>query len=107
MFVFGTLEFLRLREVKNYNYYNLKHMLMSIFWQVPQYFIIGFAEVFTFVGKLKFFYEQAPTCNESLCSSLSLTTTVLGSYLRTMIVNILTEMITLGIVEVVVGYRIT
>ena len=94
MFVFGTLEFLRLRDVKNYNYYNLKHMLMSIFWQVPQYFIIGFAEVFTFVGKLKFFYEQAPTCNESLCSSLSLTTVALRSYLSIMLVNVVTDVST-------------
>jgi peptide/histidine transporter 3/4 len=32
--------------------------IFSIFWQVPQYFIIGAAEVFTFVGQIEFFHDQ-------------------------------------------------
>lgn len=91
MLTAGTLELVRLREVKKHNYYELKHIPMSIFWQVPQYFIIGCAEVFTFIGQLEFFYEQAPDAMRSLCSALSLTTAALGNYLSTLLVKIVTD----------------
>lgn len=94
MLVAGTLELVRLREVRKHNYHELKHIPMSIFWQVPQYFIIGCAEVFTFIGQLEFFYEQAPDAMRSLCSALSLTTAALGNYLSTFLVNIVTDMST-------------
>ncbi|KAK6245027.1 hypothetical protein QUC31_011436 [Theobroma cacao] len=91
MLAAGTLELVRLRQVKKHNYYELKHMPMSIFWQVPQYFIIGCAEVFAFIGQLEFFYEQAPDAMRRLCSALSLTTAALGNYLSTLLVNIVTD----------------
>ncbi|KAL6138842.1 hypothetical protein ACLB2K_064121 [Fragaria x ananassa] len=65
MLAAATLEHLRLNEVKKHNYHDLKHIPMSIFWQVPQYFIIGCGEVFTFIGQLEFFYEQAPDAMRS------------------------------------------
>ncbi|XP_062095306.1 protein NRT1/ PTR FAMILY 8.1-like isoform X2 [Humulus lupulus] len=94
MFIAGTLEFVRLREVKKHNYYELKHIPMSVFWQVPQYFILGCAEVFTCIGQLEFFYEQAPDTMRSLCSALSLTTNALGSYLSTFLVIVVTDLTT-------------
>ncbi|KAM5560354.1 protein NRT1/ PTR FAMILY 8.1-like [Rosa sericea] len=94
MLAAGTLELVRLNEVKRHNYYDLKHIPMSIFWQVPQYFIIGCAEVFTFIGQLEFFYEQAPDAMRSLCSALALITTALGNYLSTFLVNIVTDVST-------------
>lgn len=94
MMVAGALELIRLRIVKENNYYELKHIPVSIFWQVPQYFIIGCAEVFTFVGQLEFFYEEAPDAMRSLCSALCLTTAALGNYLSTLLVNIVTDLTT-------------
>ncbi|KAL6953964.1 hypothetical protein U1Q18_042480 [Sarracenia purpurea var. burkii] len=94
MLAAGTLEVARLRMVKKHGLYELKHIPMSIFWQVPQYFIIGCAEVFTFVGQLEFFYEQAPDAMRSLCSALSLATVALGNYLSTMLVNIVADVST-------------
>ncbi|KAE8726457.1 Protein NRT1/ PTR FAMILY 8.1 [Hibiscus syriacus] len=90
----GTLELVRLRAVKKHNYYELKHMPISIFFQVPQYFIIGCAEVFTFIGQLEFFYEEAPDAMRSLCSALSLSTAALGNYLSTFLVNIVADLST-------------
>lgn len=87
----GTLELVRLRKVKEHDYYELEHIPMSIFWQVPQYFIIGCAEVFSFIGQLEFFYEQAPDAIRSLCSALSLTTAALGNHLSTFLVNIVAD----------------
>ncbi|KAK1660307.1 hypothetical protein QYE76_048469 [Lolium multiflorum] len=69
---------------------------ISIFWQVPQYFIIGAAEVFTFVGQLEFFYDQAPDAMRSMCSALSLTTVALGSYLSTLLVTVVAKITTRG-----------
>lgn len=91
MLAAGSLELIRLKEVRKHNYYDLNHMPMSIFWQVPQYFIIGCAEVFTFIGQMEFFYEQAPDAMRSLCSALSLTTAALGNYLSTLLVNVVME----------------
>ncbi|KAK9126239.1 hypothetical protein Scep_015085 [Stephania cephalantha] len=94
MVVAGVLEIVRLDMVKRHNYYDLKYVPMSIFWQVPQYFIIGCAEVFTFVGQLEFFYEQAPDAMRSMCSALSLTTVALGNYLSSLLVTIVTDVST-------------
>ncbi|KAI3875509.1 hypothetical protein MKW98_018185 [Papaver atlanticum] len=90
----AILELYRLRLVKKHDYYDLEHVPMSIFWQIPQYFIIGCAEVFMFIGQLEFFYEQAPDAMRSLCSALSLTTVALGNYLSTFLVTIVTDIST-------------
>lgn len=90
----AVLELVRLGIVRRHNYYEAEHMPMSIFWQVPQYFIIGCAEVFTFIGQLEFFYEQAPDATRSLCSALSLTTVALGNYLSSLLVTIVTKVST-------------
>lgn len=94
MIVAGLLEVIRLDYVRRNNYYDLETIPMSIFWQVPQYFLVGCAEVFTFIGQLEFFYDQAPDAMRSLCSALSLTTTALGNYLSTLLVTIVTKVTT-------------
>ncbi|XP_062171547.1 protein NRT1/ PTR FAMILY 8.2-like isoform X1 [Alnus glutinosa] len=90
----GVLELVRLRMVRRHNYYELEHMPMSIFWQVPQYFFIGCAEVFIYVGQLEFFYEQAPDAMRSLCAALQLTTVAMGNYLSSLLVTIVTTVST-------------
>ena len=69
---------------------------ISIFWQAPQYFLLGAAEVFTFIGQLEFFYDQSPDAMRSLCSALSLLTTSLGNYLSSFILTIVTYFTTQG-----------
>lgn len=90
----AILELIRLKMVRRHNYYQLEEIPMSIFWQVPQYFIIGCAEVFYFIGQLEFFYEQAPDAMRSFCSALSLTTVALGQYLSSLLVTIVTKIST-------------
>ncbi|KAI4382486.1 hypothetical protein MLD38_008444 [Melastoma candidum] len=63
---------------------------LSIFWQIPQYFLLGAAEVCTFIGQLEFFYDQSPDAMRSLCSALSLLTTALGNYLSSLILTLVT-----------------
>ncbi|XP_048425071.1 protein NRT1/ PTR FAMILY 8.2-like [Pyrus x bretschneideri] len=86
-----VLELIRLRSVRQNNYYEYEHMPMSVFWQVPQYFLIGAAEVFTCIGQLEFFYDQAPDAMRSLCSALSLSTVALGNYFNSILVSIVTK----------------
>ncbi|KAE9611019.1 hypothetical protein Lal_00015819 [Lupinus albus] len=88
MIVAGILEVVRLNMVHKNNYYDLKTIPMSIFWQVPQYFLIGAAEVFANIGQMEFFYNEAPDAMRSLCSALSLTTNALGNYVSTLLVII-------------------
>lgn len=90
----AILEVIRLRTVRKHNYYDLEEIPMTIFWQVPQYFLIGCAEVFMFIGQLEFFYEQAPDAMRSLCSALSLLTVALGQYLSSLLVTIVTNIST-------------
>lgn len=67
---------------------------LSILWQIPQYFLLGAAEIFTFIGQLEFFYDQSPDAMRSLCSALSLLTTSLGNYLSSLILTIVTQLTT-------------
>ncbi|XP_031121612.1 protein NRT1/ PTR FAMILY 8.3-like [Ipomoea triloba] len=69
---------------------------ISIFWQIPQYFLLGAAEIFTFIGQLEFFYDQSPDAMRSLCSALSLLTTALGNYLSSLILTLVTYFTTQG-----------
>ncbi|XAR68851.1 Peptide-transporting ATPase [Bertholletia excelsa] len=94
MVVAGVLEVVRLDYVRKKNYYDLEVIPVSIFWQVPQYFLVGCAEVFTFIGQIEFFYDQAPDAMRSLCSALSLTTNALGNYLSTLLVTIVAKVTT-------------
>ncbi|KAK6921585.1 Proton-dependent oligopeptide transporter family [Dillenia turbinata] len=68
---------------------------MSIFWQIPQYMLLGAAEVFTFIGQLEFFYDQSPDAMRSLCSAFSLLTNALGNYLSSFILTVVTYLTTL------------
>ncbi|XP_024006962.1 protein NRT1/ PTR FAMILY 8.4 isoform X2 [Eutrema salsugineum] len=61
---------------------------LTIFLQIPQYFLMGTAGVFFFVGRIQFFYEQSPESMRSLCSAWALLTTTLGNYLSSVIITV-------------------
>ena len=54
---------------------------MSVWWQVPQYLLIGLSEVFTSIGQMEFFYDQAPDVMRSCSMALQLLSVCVGSYL--------------------------
>ncbi|KAI3719899.1 hypothetical protein L6452_20805 [Arctium lappa] len=87
--VFTLVEIKRLDVAKSLDLVNQNVAVpMSIFWQVPQYFLLGAAEVFMVIGQLEFFYDQSPDAMRSLCSALSLLTTALGNYLSSLILTV-------------------
>ncbi|KAG5000243.1 hypothetical protein JHK87_021315 [Glycine soja] len=68
----------------------------SILWQIPQYFLLGAAEVFAFVGLLEFFYDQSPDTMKTLGTALSPLYFALGNYLSSFILTMVTYFTTQG-----------
>ncbi|KAL2512972.1 Protein NRT1/PTR FAMILY 8.1 [Abeliophyllum distichum] len=62
---------------------------LSVFWLFPQCFLIGTAEVFTYVGQLEFFYDEATDGTRSISSALFLSEIGIGSWISTAIVKII------------------
>ena len=54
---------------------------LSIFWQVPQFILIGISEIFTSITSLEFFYSQAPSRMRSVSQASNLLTNAIGSWL--------------------------
>ncbi|KAJ7966819.1 Protein NRT1/ PTR FAMILY 8.1 like [Quillaja saponaria] len=65
-----------------------KPLAMSVFWLLPQFFLIGSAEVFTYVGQLEFFYDEATDGTRSISSAIFLSEIGIGSWLSTALVKI-------------------
>lgn len=64
---------------------------LSIFWQIPQFVLIGISEIFASITSLEFFYSQAPSRMRSVSQASNLFTNALGSWLTiplTLLVNI-------------------
>ncbi|XP_050880438.1 protein NRT1/ PTR FAMILY 8.1 isoform X2 [Lathyrus oleraceus] len=62
---------------------------MSVFWLLPQFFLMGASEVFTYVGQLEFFYDEATDGTKSISSAMFLCETGIGSWLSTALVKII------------------
>nr|DAD29998.1 TPA_asm: hypothetical protein HUJ06_031466 [Nelumbo nucifera] len=60
---------------------------LSIFWQIPQYTLVGASEVFMYVGQLEFFNGQAPDGIKSFGSSLCMASISLGNYVSSLLVH--------------------
>jgi peptide/histidine transporter 3/4 len=64
---------------------------ISIFWQIPQFVLIGVSEIFASITSLEFFYSQAPSRMRSVSQASNLFTNALGSWLTiplTLLVNV-------------------
>ncbi|KAB1993217.1 hypothetical protein ES319_D13G014200v1 [Gossypium barbadense] len=67
---------------------------LSIFWQIPQYMLIGASEVFMYVGQLEFFNGQAPDGLKSFGSALCMTSISLGNYVSSLLVTMVMKIST-------------
>ncbi|XP_065859791.1 uncharacterized protein [Euphorbia lathyris] len=83
MLAAAATEIQRLKHVKE----GQKISSLTIFWQIPQYVLVGASEVFMYVGQLEFFNEQAPDGIKSFGSSLCMASISLGNYVSSLLVN--------------------
>lgn len=61
---------------------------LSIFWQIPQYVLVGVAEAFVYVAQMNFFTSQTPDGLKSLGMGLSMSSSALGSYVANTILTV-------------------
>lgn len=65
---------------------------MSIFWLLPQYALIGVADVFNSIGLLEFFYDQSPDDMQSLGTTFFTSAIGVGNFLNSMLVTMVDKM---------------
>ncbi|CAO2835195.1 unnamed protein product [Amaranthus hypochondriacus] len=90
----GTVEVFRLKYAKEYCKKCENASSLSIFWQVPQYMLIGASEVFMYVGQLEFFNGQAPEGLKAFGSALCMLSMSFGNYMSSVIVTIIMKITT-------------
>ena len=97
MLAAGLVELRRLNFVAKLSVSNeITTSSLSIFWQIPQYFLMDALEIFFYIGKMEFFYDESPDAIRSLYTVFSLLTPSLGSYLNSLVLTILTVITTVG-----------
>lgn len=61
---------------------------MSVFWLVPQFFLVGAGEAFTYIGQLDFFLRECPKGMKTMSTGLFLSTLSLGFFFSSILVTI-------------------
>uniref|UniRef100_A0A0D6QTJ4 Major facilitator superfamily (MFS) profile domain-containing protein n=1 Tax=Araucaria cunninghamii TaxID=56994 RepID=A0A0D6QTJ4_ARACU len=64
---------------------------LSVYWLVPQYFLVGAGEAFAYVGQLEFFIKESPVSMKSMSTGLFLSTLSLGFYLSSLLVTLVNK----------------
>ncbi|KAA8524738.1 hypothetical protein F0562_011161 [Nyssa sinensis] len=65
-----------------------QNTIISAFWLVPQFFIVGAGEAFAYVGQLEFFIREAPERMKSMSTGLFLTTLSMGYFVSSLLVSL-------------------
>ncbi|KAG4134445.1 hypothetical protein ERO13_D08G156650v2 [Gossypium hirsutum] len=60
---------------------------LSIFWQIPQYVLVGVSEAFVYVAQMEFFATQTPDGLKSLGIGLSMSSSAMVSYICSIILT--------------------
>ncbi|KAK6938890.1 Proton-dependent oligopeptide transporter family [Dillenia turbinata] len=87
-FFFSIFAFVSAALVERKRLNHTNPSTMSVFWLVPQFALFGVAEIFTYVGQLEFFYDEATDGTRSISSALFLAEIGVGSWLSTGYVKI-------------------
>ncbi|KAH7439674.1 hypothetical protein KP509_04G071700 [Ceratopteris richardii] len=89
LLIASLVEKKRLRIAKQFNHSTDAAWLpMSVFYLIPQYWLVGMGDAFGYVGQLEFFYRESPTRMRSLGSGLSLSSISLGFFFSSTLVDV-------------------
>ncbi|KAK4788445.1 hypothetical protein SAY86_019764 [Trapa natans] len=61
---------------------------LSVFWLIPQFFLVGSGEAFTYIGQLDFFLRECPKGMKTMSTGLFLSTLSLGFFVSSLLVSI-------------------
>ncbi|KAJ8485068.1 hypothetical protein OPV22_017553 [Ensete ventricosum] len=61
---------------------------MSVFWLIPQFFLVGAGEAFTYIGQLDFFLRECPKGMKTMSTGLFLSTLSLGFFVSSALVTV-------------------
>ncbi|XP_020263450.1 protein NRT1/ PTR FAMILY 6.3-like, partial [Asparagus officinalis] len=65
---------------------------LSVFWLVPQFFLVGAGEAFCYMGQLDFFLRECPKGMKTMSTGMFLSTLSLGFFLSSALVTIVHKM---------------
>ncbi|KAL4576085.1 hypothetical protein LXL04_012173 [Taraxacum kok-saghyz] len=82
------VEVRRMKSIKSNHILDPKEVIpMSIFWLLPQYALLGIADVFNAIGLLEFFYDQSPEDMQSLGTTFFTSGIGVGNFLNSFLVT--------------------
>lgn len=89
MTVAMAVETKRLQVVKEHGLEDNKKAMVprSIFTLIPQYVLLGIADALLDIGKIEFFYDQAPESMQSLGTALFTSSTGVGSFVSSFVIT--------------------
>ncbi|URD75426.1 POT family [Musa troglodytarum] len=61
---------------------------VSVFWLIPQFFLVGSGEAFTYIGQLDFFLRECPKGMKTMSTGLFLSTLSLGFFVSSVLVSV-------------------
>ncbi|KAJ7533490.1 hypothetical protein O6H91_13G051700 [Diphasiastrum complanatum] len=96
MLVAAAVERRRLIIIQQLNLYDVTPVPMSVFWQVPQFAIVGLSEVFAWVGMTEFCYAEAPEGLRTAGSALFLVAVAVGSFASSVIIYFISKITSTG-----------
>ncbi|XP_021895237.1 protein NRT1/ PTR FAMILY 6.2 isoform X2 [Carica papaya] len=67
---------------------NTEILPITVFWLIPQFFLVGSAEAFIYTGQLDFFITQSPKGMKTMSTGLFLTTLSFGFFLSSFLVSV-------------------
>lgn len=83
-----VVEVKRMHAIKAHKILGPKEIIpMNIFWLMPQYALLGVADVFNAIGLLEFFYDQSPDDMQSLGTTFFTSGIGVGNFLNSFLVT--------------------